>query len=261
MLTRANLTEKTIVPTSIYASSLLLALLTFISVNTLAAEAKTEAAAPASNDWKGSVELGFSKSTGNVETTDANFGLTLDKQTAQWRQTAAIKGDKLESKTTTLSERYMTDYKAAYILSSKNYWFGYAGYDANELAAIDKRFVEAFGYGAHLLNSPTKTLEGEIGLGARQTTYTNDLGKDNEAIAHVSLKYAQQLTENTKFTQDLVLHPGTDNSHTTSRTGIQVGMSKNTALKVNYEVQNNTKVFEGVEKKDTSTHVNLVVGF
>jgi putative salt-induced outer membrane protein len=101
----------------------------------------------------------------------------------------------------------------------------------------------------------------EVGLGARQSTFTEDLGKENEAIGHLGADYSLQLTDNTKLTENLVIQPGAENTFTMSDTALEVGMSKNTSIKLNYGYTNNTKVFPDTKKTDTTSGVSLVVGF
>lgn len=211
--------------------------------------------------WTGKLSFGVSSTTGNVETQSANAGLKLNRETLPWRYRIEAKANAMDVQDTRISESYLADFQADYVLPNKNYWFGYAGYDSNEFARLDKRFVEIAGYGMKALETPKQTLGLEVGLGARQSTYTGDFGKENEAIGHLGAEYSLQLTDNTKLTENLVYQPGAENSFTMSDTALNVAMSKKTSIELTYGYTNNSKVFPNTKKTDTTSGVNWVIGF
>ena len=211
--------------------------------------------------WKGELSFGINSMSGNVDTKSANMGLQLNRETLPWRYRIAAKADAMDVSDTRISESYLADLQADYVLPNKNYWFGYAGYDSNKFARIDKRFAEIAGYGMNVIDTPKQTLGMELGLGARQSTFTEDFGKENEAIGHLGVDYSLQLTDNTKLTENVVIQPGSENTFTLSDTALEVGMSKKTSLKLNYGYTNNSKVFADTKKTDTNTSVNLVIRF
>ena len=211
--------------------------------------------------WIGELSFGINSMSGNVDTKSANMGLQLNRETLPWRYRIAAKADAMDVSDTRISESYLADLQADYVLPNKNYWFGYAGYDSNKFARIDKRFAEIAGYGMNVIDTPKQTLGMELGLGARQSTFTEGFGKENEAIGHLGVDYSLQLTDNTKLTENVVIQPGSENTFTLSDTALEVGMSKKTSLKLNYGYTNNSKVFADTKKTDTNTSVNLVIGF
>ncbi|SEB14198.1 putative salt-induced outer membrane protein [Thiothrix caldifontis] len=214
-----------------------------------------------STGWTGEISVGINSMSGNVDTKSANIGLQLNRETLPWRYRIAATADAMDVSDTRISESYLADFQADYVLPNKNYWFGYAGYDSNKFARIDKRFAEIAGYGMNVIDTPKQTLGMELGLGARQSTFTEDFGKENEAIGHLSADYSLQLTDNTKLTENVVVQPGSENTFTMSDTALEVGMSKNTSLKLSYGYTNNSKVFADTKKTDTNTSVNLMIGF
>ncbi|MGB3916447.1 DUF481 domain-containing protein [Thiothrix litoralis] len=233
-----------------------------LSVTTSLQAAETDKAIePADNGWKGALELGISNTTGNVETKSANVGLQLNRETLPWRYRVAAKASSMDALGTRVSEDYLLDLQADYVLPNKNYWFGYAGYDSNKFASIDSRYVEIFGYGMNVVDTPKQKLDMELGLGGRQSTFTGTLGDEKGAIGHIGVEYSLQLTDNTKFTENLVVQPGSANTFTMSDTALEVGMSKNTSLKLGYSYTNNSDVFPGIKKTDATTSANIVIGF
>lgn len=249
----------TLLTTSLLASTLLAAPVLFATEK----DKPSDKAAPTetSTDWTGEFSFGINSMSGNVDTKSGNVGLNLNRETLPWRYRVAAKADAMDVSDQRISESYLLDLQADYVLANKNYWFGYAGYDSNQFARIDKRFVEIVGYGTNLIDSPKTKLDVEVGMGARQSTFTEDLGKENEAIGHLGVDYSLQLTENTKLTENLVIQPGSENTFTTSDTALEVGMSKNTSIQLNYGYTNNTRVFPDTKKTDTTSGVSLVMKF
>lgn len=235
----------------------------FLSLFSVQAQAVDtgESAETNSSDWAGELSLSISSMAGNVETKSASLGLKLDKETLPWRYHVAAQGSASEVADTRIAEQYLADLQADYVLPSKNYWFGYAGYDSNKFASIDKRFAEIVGYGMNVIDSPQQKLGMEVGMGARQSTFTDDLGRDNETIGHLGVEYSLQLTDNTQLTENFVVQPGAENTFTLSDTSLEVGMSKKTSIKLTYGYTHNSKVFPDTKKTDTSTNVSFVVGF
>jgi putative salt-induced outer membrane protein len=231
----------------------------------LAAEAAPTGKAPEAQaentGWTGNVSFGINNTTGNVETQSGNVGLQLNRETLPWRYRIAAKANAMDVQDTRISESYLADFQADYVLPNKNYWFGYTGYDSNKFARLDQRFVEIAGYGMKVLETPKQTLGLEAGLGARQSKYTENLGKENEGIGHLGADYNLQLTDNTTLTENFVYQPGAENNFIMSDTALKVAMSKKTSIELSYGYTNNSKVFPNTKKTDTTSGVNLVIGF
>lgn len=211
--------------------------------------------------WSGELSIGFNRNAGNVNTKSNNLGLKLKKEAAPWRYRILGEGSTMDVSNRRITEKYTLDGQADYVLPNENYWFGYAAYDSNKFARIDKRFVELAGYGMKLINSPKQKLTTQIGLGTRQSTYTDNFGKDNETMAHFGSIYNVQLTDNTTFTEDFMTNPGSKNRFALSTTSLQVKMSKKTSLKLSYNAAYNSKDFPNTKHTDTTSNVSFVVGF
>src|SRR3569832_1164834 len=131
-------------------------------------------AGPAGAQWTGNAEFGFSNTTGNTETSTANLKVDLNHVVGSWRHN--LFGESIYSDNNSIksAERYMAGYKPSYFFSEKNYMFGILRYDQDRFAFINSRFNEVLGYGRQVYNTRIHVLDGEIGLGARQTDYVSD---------------------------------------------------------------------------------------
>lgn len=245
---------------------LLLMLGLSLSMNTLAAEAASSSASQPTpdNGFTGSISLSLNNSTGNVKSQGFDFGLDLNREVLPWRYRVGAEAKNAKNKGTTIKESYFADFQTDYVLpDGDSYWFGYLSAEQNKFASIDRRLVEAAGYGTALMKTPKQTLTGDIGLGARQSAYTPAAVRadEREGIAYFGLGYQNQLTDNTRFNEDVTLIPGSEFTYAQSTTALEVAMSKKTSIKLSYEVKHNSKVSAGFEKTDASTKASIVFGF
>jgi putative salt-induced outer membrane protein len=103
-------------------------------------------------------------------------------------------------------------------------------------------------------------LDLEIGPGMR--FYKPDNGdSQDEGILTLAGKYWWDITDNSKFSQDLFIDIGEEYTETKSVTGIQANINKTLALKFTYTIRNKDKVPAGTEKTDTETAMTLVYNF
>jgi putative salt-induced outer membrane protein len=73
--------------------------------------------------------------------------------------------------------------------------------------------------------------------------------------------YTWNITEHSKFSEDLTIEAGEDVTVTKSVTGLSAKINSSLATKLTYTVKNTSKVPAGVKKTDTEFAVTLVYGF
>ena len=226
-------------------------------------EPGTESAGGEDAGFKGSFELGFDSASGNSERFSLTGAMNLAFKNLPWTYNFNANTAVAEEGDERVEENYLADFQIEYAVSnSENYWFGYTSLEKNEFRGIEQRLVEVLGYGATLLKTPGTLLQSDIGIGLRQSSYTDKArGDEDETIGYLGLHYNQEITDNTSFIQHLTFIPGTENDFLLSNSALEVKMSEQTAINLSYVVARNSKVSEGVEKTDTSTNVSFVYNF
>ncbi len=218
-------------------------------------------AQPAFAAWTGEAELGAAISGGNTETTVVNAKLDMDAAADRWRHN--IFGDVFYSEDNSVktAERFAIGYKPRYFMTEKDYVFGLLRYDQDEFGGYDGRWTEVLGYGRQILNNKVHYLDGEIGVGARQTEFTNDDSSD-EVIGFLGLKYVGRISDTARFSETLRAEIGEDNTFIESITGLGMTVTDSVSAKLTYTVRHNTDI-EGAQgkKTDSITGVNVVYGF
>ncbi len=209
---------------------------------------------------KGEGEFGATASSGNTDTQNLVAKLKLSKQSGAWFNEVGLAAINSTDSDSTTAERYLINGKTARDFNEKFYAFGSGKYDKDRFSGFDYQATLAAGLGMHAIKSDKVTLDLEAGPGYRFSE-TDAGDEQNEAVLRAGLFYKNQLTETTRFLQNIVVEAGSDNTTIDSETALTVKMSDNLALKASVIVKNNSDVPDGVEKTDTLTGVSLIYGF
>ena len=212
------------------------------------------------SQWAGSGEVGYVATTGNTETSNLVAKLGVTNERVKWRHTLNLEALNSEDDGDTTAERYFASWQSDYKLSEHDYLFGRLAYEDDKFSGYDYRTTQAIGYGRRVLDTETMTLDLEAGPGARQSKLKSD-GTEKEMILRLAGRYAWQISEHAKFTQDLSSDIGEDATITKSVTALQADVMGNLAMKLSYTVTHTSDVPEDIDKTDTETAVTLVYGF
>lgn len=238
-----------------------LATLLLITSTPVIAETTTETA-KVDDAWKGNVELGYVKTGGNTETESLNTKARGERDGETWRHKLNLEALKSSDDGTTTAERYIVSGQSDYKLKGKkNFFFVYVSYEDDKFSGYDYQMTEAIGYGRRVLEENNMTLDLEIGPGARQSK-VEDTGKtESEALVRGAARYAWNITDHSKFSEDLTVEAGEDATISKSVTGLSAKINSSLATKLTYTVKNTSKVPPGIKKTDTELAVTLVYGF
>ncbi len=212
--------------------------------------------------WTGNGELGLVSTTGNTNSTALNLKLQFVKQTDKWRHRFAGTALATSENGTRDNERYTMEIQSDRIFSETSFMFGVVRWDADKFGAYDPQQTATIGYGRQLMKSETHALKGEIGAGYRNLEERVSGIASKEAIIRLLLDDSWQVFKSTNWINRLLIETGADNTFTQFNTGVAVSMTERFALKLGWEVRNNSRVPPGdTEKTDTVTTVNLVYNF
>ena len=169
-----------------------------------------EPAEPELPDWTGSITAGAKYTGGNTETSSVNVQFDAERRDEMDRWTfkawwnygeQKIDGD---TEITVRNEGGFVKYD--YFATEKLYYLGIAGAEADSLAGLDLRWYAGAGLGYQFLESEETSLLAEAAL----TYFVEEFddGTDQESVAlRLAYSVSHQLTETTRFEQDLVMFP------------------------------------------------------
>lgn len=221
----------------------------------------TAIAADAPRPWEGGVEAGIVMTSGNTDTQNISAKAKVVNNRERWRHTGRLEALQSEDSNVTTAERYLASGKSDYKLNDVSYVFGTVDYEDDRFSGYDYRVTEVLGYGRRVLNTPTMTLELELGAGSRQSKLTATGETDSEGLARLAGNYAWKISDSTTFSEELTVDVGEDTTITRSVTGLKSQIAGNLATKLTWTVKNTSDVPPGIDETDTETAIALVYSF
>ena len=226
------------------------------------AKATDPAAEIVVDPWEGTGELGFVNTTGNTETVALNMRLNFIRTGERWRHRFTGTAMNTSEDGIKDNERYTVEVQSDRKLSDISWLFGALRWDADKFGSYDPQISLTAGYGRYLMQSDRHELKGEIGAGYRRLTETDTNFESSEAIARFLLDDWWQIFPSTKWTNRLLVETGSSNTFSQFNTALAVSLTDRFAVKLGFEVRNNTDVPPGdSENTDTITTANLVYNF
>ena len=227
----------------------------------ISGSAIAQAPAPPADSFKGSVALGYISTSGNTDSENGNasFKVTWDLD-GPWKHDWNALAITARTDGVTTAEAYSAGYKAQRDFSATSYLFASGDWRQDRFSGYDKQVTEAVGYGRRLIDSERHLLSVEGGLGAKQSDLTDGTEFD-ESIVRGGLDYLLHLTDNSEFSQKLLLEQGDDNRYTESTSALKARIVGNLAIVLSYVIKNNSDVPVGIQKTDRFTSISLEYGF
>lgn len=263
------------------SSAGLLGLLAFAVMPATQAQVDTgmAAVAPAekkedTGPWSGKVAAGYAKTSGNSESSAANFKGEGRYDQDRWHHIlgataigTSSAADR-DSESVTTAEAYWAGYQAQYDITEALYGFGSLDWYKDRFSAYDQQMYEAVGIGWRILRGEVHFLDVEAGVGAKQADLQNGESQD-EAIGLLRGIYTWKLSKNASFVQKLAVLSGSDNTYTESISELKAGIIGNLSLVLGYTYKHNSDVEidtslltpRPFDKTDTYTTISLEYGF
>lgn len=217
--------------------------------------------------WTNSAELGFVRTTGNTETQTLSGKADVVYEVEKWRHSGHVEGYGTESEDGTgtaivSAERYELSGKSDYKFTELDYIYGVIKLQKDRFSGFEYEHIVSAGYGRKAIKQENMELDLEIGPGQRFFKVDDGIA-DEEAVLRLSANYWWQISDTSKFTQELTSDIGEEITSSKSVTGIQANINSTLALKFTYTLRHKSSVPVGtdIEKKDTETAMTLVYSF
>lgn len=215
--------------------------------------------------FKGNGEFGYSKASGNTESSSLFGALNFSYSREQDEIVSKIEANQQSEDSQTTQERYLLDlqYNRFYTTEKDYYSFIGARFEQNKFEGIDLDSTYNLGLGKKLYQTSEMKLKGEIGLGYQTIDYTTEAGgdSDSQAIARGKLDYQYTINANVDFAQDLLVTAGSNQTKFEANTAVKVKLAEQMRLKAGFKYRHNTDPAESAEKTDTQTLLTLVYDF
>lgn len=236
----------------------------------VAVDMATTEKVPDKGPWSAKVAGGYAKTSGNSESSAANFKGEGRYDKDRWHHilgatvVAASSAEDRDSSDETTAESYWAGIKSQYDLTPAWYGFGSVDWYKDRFSAYDHQLYEAAGLGWRILRSEAHRLDVELGAGAKQAKL--DSGEDqNEAIGLLRGLYTWQISKNAAFVQKVAVLSGSDNTYSESVSELKAGIIGNLSLVLGYTWKHNSDVEldtslvppRSYDKTDTYTTISL----
>lgn len=206
--------------------------------------------------WSGKATLGYLATSGNTENSNLNSGFELGYRHGDWQHQVAARAINATENETTTAEAYELGWKSERRLSETDSLFGRLDWRKDRFSSYETQFSQTVGYGRRLIDGERHELNGELGLGARQSELVDGTSEE-EFIVRGGLDYRWILSNSAEFTQEVAVESGGDNTYAESITALSAKLVGNLALVASYTVKHNTEVLPLTENTDTYTALSL----
>ncbi|MGD8925748.1 MAG: DUF481 domain-containing protein [Thioalkalispiraceae bacterium] len=210
--------------------------------------------------WSGGAELGIIITRGNTDTSSTNGKLRVEYNVDRWKHQFNLEAVRAEDRDTVTADRLGVLLRSQYQFSERGYYFGTIRYEDDVFAGYDQRTTEILGYGRNLYSGKRYHLDMELGIGGRQTDYT-DGTSENEKVLRLASNMGWKISETSELTEELFVEWGDENTLTESATNLKVKINSSLAMKTSVIIKDNSKVLPGKKHTDTQTVVTLVYDF
>lgn len=211
--------------------------------------------------WSGQGELGFSKSSGNSDSSQLSAKLGVKKKYTLWSVDVGLEANRSTEDGETTGERYVGEGQFDRSFSDKSYGLVGLRYEKDKYSGYEYNTSAKVGLGYRLIKTLTMGLKIEAGVGLRQTKLEDANEEKNGAVGTLKDSFTWDITKTTSIAQELSIEHGANNTQTQLDLGLQVRMTETLALKLSYTVNHNSDVPEGNKNRDTYSSVNLVYDF
>ena len=211
--------------------------------------------------WGGEGQFGGFVTSGNTKDNGFNIGIVLNKDGLTWRHHINALADFQTAGGKRTREAYRLGYEADYAISQRWYAYGLLQWERDKFALLDRRFTEAVGVGYIVLNEAPFSLTVDGGPAFRQTRYITPAFSKNQVASRITGKFAWDIRDGLKFTEDLGTLIGSGDSTLYSRTALTAAIMGNMSARVSFDVNHETSPPAGVKKTDTATRFTVVYSF
>lgn len=221
-------------------------------------------------NWRGNVELGASRSTGNSDDIGLTLGLRLNREGIDWKHRLIARADKQRSRGITTRERVSVTYEPQYTISEGLFAYGLGQFESDRFQGFDARYALSGGLGYRLVDSENVKLAVKAGPAWRRTEFVvGDSVSSIAALAGFDFEWA--INERLKLTKNanMLANAGSsatiiiDRNNTSLNlvTGLDARVNSRISTRLSYTIDYNSNPPAGAVTTDTLSRFSLVYGF
>lgn len=205
-------------------------------------------------EFTGQAELGYTKLSGNADSSTLLAKGRLTWLTGRWTHTLRAETRKVEENDNASAEQYLLGGRERYELEGPHYLFGFTRWEKDRFSGYDYQFTTIAGYGRQLLAGPDHVLSLEAGPGYRHDALEN--GRDNDlTVGYGALDYQWNFSEGSSFQQELSVEGTRQNVTTRTFSAVTTQLNAHLALRLSHEIKYNSQPPDGADANSDRTTV------
>jgi putative salt-induced outer membrane protein len=210
--------------------------------------------------WRGSVELGAARSTGNTDSVAVYGGVDLALRGLYWTHKVNARADYQERDGASTAERFAVAYQPQLYVNERVYTYGLGQFEHDRFQGYRQRYTLGVGAGVKAVSKPNLTVDVDAGPALRRTRFYA-LPDENTLAARASMTMKWLPLPNVTIGQDMAFY--VENARTTARatTAIDTLVFGPLKARLSYDLQLERDRHEGRSDIDTTTRATLVYGF
>ncbi|WP_333473782.1 DUF481 domain-containing protein [Sphingomonas radiodurans] len=210
--------------------------------------------------WTGRAEIGGFVTTGNSDTAGVTGVLDLTREGLEWRHKLRAQADYQRSIGTTTRDQSLVAYEPNWKIDSRRYVYGAAQYESDRFLGYNDRYSASAGAGYSAVQTPTVTLNLELGPAYRHTEFT-DATTESSLAARGSLDFDLKLSPGLTLMQDAAAYLQRYNSTVSGTTALAARLIGPLSARVSYSIQYESMPPLGRVSTDTTSRASLVYTF
>jgi len=226
------------------------------------ARARAEKLAEASllDNWKGEVELGGSRSTGNTDALAIYGALRLEREGLKWQHLVTGRVDFQRSDGETTADRVKFGWQPSYKFSDNLFVYELSQYERDRFLGFGNRFTLSTGIGLTVISNPSTKLTVQGGPAVRYTDYTDRKSKASGA-GRASMALRWKVTPTLNFSQDAAVYLEDGDMNAISTTSLETRLLGDLKARLSYDVQYEHSELTDRQPLDTVSRATLVYSF
>lgn len=218
------------------------------------------AAASMLDNWKGEVELGGARLTGNTDSLAIFGAIRFEREGLKWRHLVNGRADFQRSGGETTADRLKFGWQPSYKVNEALFVYSLGQYERDRFLGFASRYTLSSGIGFSIIATPDTKLSLQGGPAVRYTDYVDKSARPSGA-GRASLAFRWKISPTLSLSQDAAVYFEEGNSNAMSATALETQLIGNLKARLAYDVQYEKNDIADRKPLDTTSRVTLVYGF
>lgn len=210
--------------------------------------------------WKGEIEIGGSRSTGNTRSLGLYGAVNLNREGLDWRFKFNGRAYVQQTNGVTTTERAAIAFQPNYKVDERFYAYGIAQYEHDRFLGYANRYTGGGGIGYGLIARPGMKLDFEGGPAVRFTDYV-DSRQATSIAGRASMNFNWQVTPTLNLSQNAAVYLENDSKNAVATTTLDTRLIGALKARLSYNVQYEADAPPGRDPVDTLSRATLVYSF